>query len=81
MSIITNILTIPIKAYRLILSPLLGANCRFEPSCSSYALEALEKHGPLYGCWLITRRIIKCNPWGGHGFDPVPMVKNKNILK
>jgi hypothetical protein len=81
MNIITNILTITIKAYRLILSPLLGANCRFEPSCSSYALEALEKHGSLYGSWLITRRIIKCNPWGGHGFDPVPTVKNKNILK
>ena len=81
MSIITNILTIPIKAYRLILSPLLGTNCRFEPSCSSYALEALEKHGPLYGSWLTTRRIIKCNPWGGHGFDPVPTVKNKDILK
>jgi hypothetical protein len=81
MKIITNILAIPIKAYRLILSPLLGNNCRFEPSCSSYALEALEKHGPLYGSWLITRRIIKCNPWGGHGFDPVPTVKNKNILK
>jgi putative component of membrane protein insertase Oxa1/YidC/SpoIIIJ protein YidD len=41
----------------------------------------LEKHGPLYGSWLITRRIIKCNPWGGYGFDPVPTVKNKNILK
>jgi hypothetical protein len=81
MNIITNILRIPIKAYRLILSPLLGANCRFEPSCSSYALEALEKHGPLYGSWLIAIRIIKCNPWGGHGFDPVPTVKNKNILK
>ena len=81
MSIITNILKIPIKAYRLILSPLLGTNCRFEPSCSSSALEALEKHGPLYGCWLTTRRIIKCNPWGGHGFDPVPTVKNKDILK
>ena len=70
-------LTIPIKAYRLILSPLLGTNCRFEPSCSSYAVEALEKHGPLYGTWLTTKRIIKCNPWGSHGFDPVPKKKKE----
>ena len=81
MKIITTLLTIPIKAYRLILSPLLGPNCRFEPSCSSYALEALEKYGPLYGAWLIAKRIIKCNPWGGQGFDPVPIEKNKNIFK
>ena len=81
MNPITVLLAITIKLYRLVVSPLLGANCRFEPTCSSYALEALTKHGPVYGSWLITKRIIKCNPWGGHGFDPVPRVKNKIIYK
>jgi uncharacterized protein len=46
--------------------------CRFDPSCSTYALEALERHGAMRGCWLGLRRIGRCHPWGGHGFDPVP---------
>lgn len=46
--------------------------CRFDPSCSSYALEALERHGALRGTWLTLRRLVRCHPWGGHGWDPVP---------
>ena len=66
-----------IKGYQLFISPLLGANCRFAPSCSSYAIEALEKHGPLQGSALMFKRIVRCHPWGGSGYDPVPDVKRK----
>lgn len=63
----------PIRLYRFILSPLTGNNCRFYPSCSSYALEALEKHGAIKGVLLIIRRIGRCHPWScGKFHDPVP---------
>ena len=71
----------PIKAYQIILSPMIGPNCRFHPSCSHYATEALEKHGVIHGAWLTLKRLVKCNPWGGQGFDPVPEKKNKTIFK
>ncbi len=58
--------------YRKGLSPLLGANCRFEPSCSAYAEEALREYGGFKGGWLTLRRISRCHPWGGSGYDPVP---------
>lgn len=61
-----------IKAYRLLLSPWLGNSCRFEPSCSQYALDALEKHGALKGVPLIVWRLLRCNPWCEGGHDPVP---------
>ncbi len=61
-----------IRGYQLLLSPLLGTNCRYLPSCSAYATEAVEKHGPARGAWLALRRILRCHPWGGHGLDPVP---------
>ena len=80
MKFIIFILIIPIKAYQLILSPLLGPSCRFQPTCSTYAMEALRKHGVIHGLWLTIKRLIKCNPYGGQGFDPVPEKKN-NILK
>ncbi len=70
------VLRLPIHFYRFVLSPLLPAHCRFEPTCSAYALEALERHGPLRGSWLAVRRIARCHPvrWlgGGSGYDPVP---------
>ena len=65
-------LRLAILAYQWTLSPLLGANCRYDPTCSHYALEALERHGPVTGGWLALRRIARCHPWGGAGYDPVP---------
>lgn len=61
-----------IKLYQLLLSPLLGASCRFTPTCSQYGVEAIKKHGPFYGGWLTLKRIASCHPWGKHGHDPVP---------
>ncbi|MEL6543259.1 MAG: membrane protein insertion efficiency factor YidD [Myxococcota bacterium] len=61
-----------VRVYQWTLSPLLGASCRFQPTCSSYAIEALQRHGPLRGSLLTLRRIGRCHPWGGHGYDPVP---------
>jgi putative membrane protein insertion efficiency factor len=66
------ILIIPIKIYQYTISPMLGASCRYTPTCSTYAIQALKKHGPLKGTYLAIKRILKCNPWGGHGHDPVP---------
>ena len=80
MKFVIYIFIIPIKAYQLILSPMLGPNCRFHPSCSTYAMEALEKHGIIHGSRLTLNRLIKCHPWGSKGFDPVPEKKNKNNL-
>jgi putative membrane protein insertion efficiency factor len=65
-------LTLPIRAYQLVLSPLLGPRCRFYPSCSSYALEAIRTHGPLKGTWLAGRRLLRCHPWNPGGVDLVP---------
>ena len=72
MSLVARILALPVHAYRLVVSPWLGMNCRFQPTCSEYALEALEKHGALRGSWLALRRILRCHPGGGSGYDPVP---------
>jgi putative membrane protein insertion efficiency factor len=72
MSPLAWLLRLPIHAYRLLVSPVLGPSCRFAPSCSDYALEALATHGALMGSWLALRRFLRCHPWGGSGFDPVP---------
>jgi putative membrane protein insertion efficiency factor len=61
-----------IKGYQYTLSPILGASCRYTPTCSHYGLEAIKKHGPFKGGWLTLKRIGRCHPWGGHGPDPVP---------
>lgn len=61
-----------IKFYQYSISPLLGANCRYSPTCSAYSVEAIKKHGPFKGAWLSLKRFISCNPWGGSGYDPVP---------
>ncbi len=71
-----RILSLPVKAYRLIFSPWVGHNCRYQPTCSAYALEALEKHGAIKGGWLASRRILRCHPWGNSGYDPVPARKD-----
>ncbi len=61
-----------IKIYQKIISPVIGPQCRFIPTCSNYAIEALKKYGILKGSWLSIKRISKCHPWGGKGYDPVP---------
>jgi uncharacterized protein len=61
-----------VKLYQWFVSPWFPASCRYYPSCSNYMLQALKKHGPLLGTILGVKRIISCNPWGGHGHDPVP---------
>ena len=67
-----------IKGYRLFLSPYLGAHCRYEPSCSAYAIEALQQHGLFRGAWLAVKRIARCHPWHEGGFDPVPPAKHSH---
>jgi putative membrane protein insertion efficiency factor len=71
-------LLILIRGYQLIISPLLGSNCRFMPTCSEYAMESLRSHGLIKGSYLTIRRIGKCHPWGGHGYDPIPTKKVEN---
>ena len=61
-----------IKIYQYFISPLTGASCRYTPTCSQYAVEAIKKYGGFKGGWLTIKRIASCNPWGGHGHDPVP---------
>lgn len=61
-----------VRFYQLCISPLTTPSCRFTPTCSQYALEALRRHGPLKGGWLTLRRLLRCHPWGGSGYDPVP---------
>lgn len=71
--IIQEILIFPIRVYQYTLSPLLGPNkCRYNPTCSHYAIEAIREWGPIKGTWMGIRRIASCHPWGGHGYDPVP---------
>jgi uncharacterized protein len=65
-----------IRAYQFTLSPLLGGQCRFEPSCSKYSLEAYREHGAIRGTWLTVRRILRCHPLGPSGYDPVPLAKD-----
>lgn len=72
MSPLARLVALPVHAYRLLLSPWVGRSCRFHPTCSAYALEALERHGALRGGWLTLRRIARCHPFGGSGIDNVP---------
>ena len=72
MNPISFILWLLIRGYQLVISPWLPPSCRFEPSCSHYALEAVKRHGPLFGSGLALWRILRCNPFGGHGYDLVP---------
>jgi len=66
------LLMAPIKVYQLFVSPWMPPACRYQPTCSHYAMEALRKHGAIKGAWLAVRRILRCAPWGRSGFDPVP---------
>lgn len=69
---IRKLFILPIRFYQLCISPMLPQSCRYQPTCSSYAIEAITKHGPLKGGWLALKRIARCHPWGGSGYDPVP---------
>ncbi|RPG59834.1 MAG: membrane protein insertion efficiency factor YidD [Flavobacteriales bacterium TMED191] len=72
MKIINYLFIYLIKVYKLLISPMVGQNCRYYPSCSSYCLKCFQKHTTFYALFLSVKRIIKCNPWGGSGHDPVP---------
>lgn len=67
-----------IKGYQHFISPMLPNVCRFKPSCSEYFIEALQTHGVIKGSWLGVKRLLRCHPWGGSGFDPVPPKQQKN---
>lgn len=70
--LLSKLLLAPIFFYQRCISPYTPPSCRFTPTCSQYAVEAIRKHGPFYGLYLAIRRILRCHPWGGHGYDPVP---------
>ena len=65
-----------IRYYKIWISPLLPSSCRYHPTCSQYAIEAIQIHGTLAGLWLTGKRLLRCNPWGGYGSDPVPAKKS-----
>ena len=65
-------LTLLVRAYQWLISPWLGPSCRYQPSCSGYAMEAIDRHGAMRGSWLTLRRLSRCHPMGGSGYDPVP---------
>ena len=67
-----KLLILPIRFYQRYVSPMLPPACRFTSTCSQYAIEAIQKHGALKGLWLALRRLLRCHPWGGSGYDPVP---------
>jgi putative membrane protein insertion efficiency factor len=69
---IARLLILFVRGWQLGPSVILPPSCRFQPSCSAYAIEALRRHGAFKGSWLAARRIARCHPWGGHGYDPVP---------
>lgn len=77
MSPLARLFALPVRLYRLVLSPLFGHTCRYQPSCSQYALDALRLHGALRGGWMSLRRIARCHPWGASGYDPVPECRKR----
>jgi len=82
LNLLQHILLALLRFYRWAISPLLtalagGTICRFEPSCSQYAMEAVKNHGAFHGSWLTVKRLARCHPWGGCGHDPVPEIKQK----
>jgi len=70
--LLSKVFILLIRFYQLSISPMLGQNCRYDPTCSQYTIEALKKYGAFKGGWLGIKRISSCHPWGGHGHDPVP---------
>ena len=72
MTFLRRLFILPIRLYHILRSPVLPHSCRFIPTCSAYAVEAIMTHGVLRGSWLTLRRLCRCHPWGGSGYDPVP---------
>lgn len=72
MKLLHKLVVFPIKVYQYTLSPLLGKNCRYQPTCSQYMIQAIEEWGVLKGIYFGVKRISRCHPWGSHGYDPVP---------
>jgi len=70
--VLTRVLIALVRFYQLAVSPWMPAACRYTPTCSAYAIDALREHGPMRGSWLAARRLARCHPWGGFGYDPVP---------
>ncbi len=75
--IVTFPLIFLIRGYQIIISPMIGSNCRFMPTCSEYAMESLRTHGLIKGIFLTIKRVGKCHPWGSHGYDPIPRKMGK----
>ncbi|HKK45254.1 MAG TPA: membrane protein insertion efficiency factor YidD [Balneolaceae bacterium] len=69
-----------VRLYQLIISPWMPSSCRYHPTCSQYSIEALRKHGALKGIWLTIKRVARCHPWGGSGYDPVPDTEHKSKI-
>ncbi|PKQ20279.1 MAG: membrane protein insertion efficiency factor YidD [Actinobacteria bacterium HGW-Actinobacteria-6] len=80
MNPLRRIVTLPIKAYQRFVSPLFPPTCRFAPTCSAYAVTAIERHGVIRGGWLALKRVGRCHPWNPGGLDPVPPTKNNGGL-
>ena len=78
-NILRSIALLPVRAYQWTISPILPASCRYLPTCSQYALDAVEQHGIVAGGWLALRRLLRCHPWGGSGYDPVPPAVHMNM--
>jgi putative membrane protein insertion efficiency factor len=70
--LLRQLVLLPIRLYQWVVSPLLPPACRYQPTCSAYAIEAIGRHGLIAGGWMTLRRLLRCHPWGGSGFDPVP---------
>ncbi|MGI9012874.1 MAG: membrane protein insertion efficiency factor YidD [Phycisphaerales bacterium] len=71
-AMVARVLILLVRCYQVVLGPLLGGHCRFWPTCSEYSIQALRRHGAMRGLWLTIRRLSRCHPCGGHGFDPPP---------
>jgi putative membrane protein insertion efficiency factor len=77
---VAKLLILLARVWQSTFSVVLPPSCRYQPSCSQYAIEALREHGALRGSWLAVRRLLRCHPWGGHGYDPVPPAKSGRFL-
>lgn len=81
LSFVAKVLILLVRFYQTAISPFTPSTCRYSPTCSSYTIEALQKHGVFYGGWLAVKRIFSCHPWGGSGYDPVPESSDRTFQK